>query len=95
MARDDRSQFRGLIHKGQPSRVDRAKKASRLAFARLWRLKHRPFFDALYGPELRNRLGEHQPNIGTRAAGLAFAARWRAEQPFKAMLDELYGAERA
>ena len=30
-----------------------------------------------------------------RAAGLAFAARWRAEQPFKAMLDELYGAERA
>lgn len=76
-----------------PTRAERADKAHRCAEARAWRARMRPFFDALYGPEVRDRTGGYHGSATERARGLAFAARWRREQPHKAMLDAIYGAE--
>lgn len=58
----------------------------------VWRAAHRPFFDAMYGPDdIPNAIGGKNPLIGQRRAGLAAARRWRAEN--KPRFDALYGPD--
>lgn len=54
--------------------------------ARAWRARMKPYFDALYGPE------PPRADTGERERGEAFARRWRETQPYKPLLDSLYGA---
>jgi hypothetical protein len=48
----------------------RAARAEGLAFARAWRLRMKPYFDALYGPDVGLRGDKRQQ-------GLRFARAWR------------------
>lgn len=58
-----------------------------LAYARAWRERMRPYFDAIYGADTP------RGDVWRRLIGLERARRWRREQPAKAMLDAIYGAE--
>lgn len=57
--------------------------ATRIAWARAWRVRNKPYFDALYGAETPG-VAAYQIAVTTEPH------RWRAEN--KARFDAMYGA---
>ena len=83
--------FRGLTRR-PPDAATRFEAARGRNFARAWRARMKPFFDAIYGPE-RAASGTPLSQSEEAKRGRDFAARWRREQPHRGLLDFLYGPE--
>ena len=83
--------FRGLTRR-PPDAATRFEAARGRNFARAWRARMKPFFDAIYGLE-RAASGTPLSQSEEAKRGRAFAARWRRECPYGALLDSLYGKE--
>lgn len=73
-----------------PTSEQKSEAARGREFARAWREQAKPVLDAIYGPD-RPPAGALLGQAEEARRGREFAARWRREQPYRALLDSLYG----